>query len=87
MAPDDSVTRPSWLRLCADGAFAVVVPSALWRVLMIVWLVPGTAELRSFELAGNVALALGYGYVLVLSAILAPLALSAGGWVSMRVCS
>lgn len=58
--------RPSWLVLCAWGAFAAVVPSAVWRVAMIVGLVPGTASLRAFELAGNPAL--GYAYVFGLSA-------------------
>lgn len=58
---------PSWLRLCAYGAFAAVVPSALWRVFMIVGLVPGTAALREFELAGNPTL--GYTYVFGLSLV------------------
>ncbi|MEL4506316.1 hypothetical protein AAEX63_15630 [Luteococcus sp. H138] len=64
---DDSLIVPSWLRLCAYGAFAVVVPSALWRVLMIAGLVPGTASLRAFELAGNPVL--GYSYVIGLSVV------------------
>ncbi|MEL4356819.1 MULTISPECIES: hypothetical protein [unclassified Luteococcus] len=64
---DESLIVPSWLQLCAYGAFAVVVPSALWRVLMIVGLVPGTASLRTFELAGNPGL--GYAYVIGLSVV------------------
>ena len=51
--------------LAAWGAFLVTVPSALWRVLMIVGLVPGTQELREFEMAGDGVLA--YGYVFALS--------------------
>ncbi len=53
--------------MCAYGAFAAVIPSALWRVLMIVGLLPGTAELRDFELAGNPAL--GYAYVFGISLV------------------
>lgn len=53
--------------LTAWGAFLSVVPSALWRVLMIVGLVPGTASLREYELAGDPAL--GYGYVFALSLV------------------
>lgn len=42
-----------WALLAAWGAFLATVPSALWRVLMIVGLLPGTAKLREFELAGD----------------------------------
>lgn len=59
--------RSRWLRLAAWGAFVVTVPSALWRVLMIVGLMPGTADLRQFELAGNPTL--GYTYVFGLSIV------------------
>ncbi len=59
--------QPKWLHLVAWGAFLVTVPSALWRVLMIVGLMPGTAGLREFELADNAAL--GYAYVFGLSII------------------
>lgn len=64
---EESPITPSWLRLCAFGAFAAVIPSALWRVLMIIGLVPGTAALREFELAGNPTL--GYSYVFGLSLV------------------
>ena len=53
--------------MCAWGAFLVTVPSAVWRVLMILGLLPGTAELRAFELAENPAL--GYAYVVGLSVV------------------
>lgn len=58
---------PWWQQICAWAAFAVTVPSALWRVLMIVGLMPGTEELRGYELAGDPAL--GYGYVFGLSIV------------------
>ncbi len=45
----------------------MTVPSALWRVLMIVGLMPDTADLREFELAGNATL--GYTYVFGLSIV------------------
>lgn len=51
----------------AWGAFLVTVPSAVWRVLMIMGLMPGTTDLRQFELAGDAAFA--YGYVVTLSAV------------------
>ena len=53
--------------ISAWGAFLVTIPSAVWRVAMIVGLVPGTADFREFELAGNPAL--GYAYVVALSAV------------------
>lgn len=53
--------------LAAWGAFLATVPSAVWRVLMIVGLMPGTQELRQFEIAGDPALA--YGYVFALSVV------------------
>lgn len=56
-----------WTVLAAWGAYLVTVPSAVWRVLMIVGLVPGTTDLRQFELAGNAAFA--YGYVVTLSVV------------------
>lgn len=63
--------------LCAWAAFLVTIPSALWRVAMILGLIPGSAELRAFELAGDPAL--GYGYVITLSVVqLAAGALSIG---------
>ena len=67
MPSRESSLYPSWLRLCAYGAFVAVIPSALWRVFMIVGLLPGTAELREFELAGDPAL--GYAYVVGLSVV------------------
>lgn len=51
----------------AWGAFLATVPSAVWRVLMIVGLLPGTQELRQFELAGDASL--GYAYVFGLSIV------------------
>lgn len=42
-----------WAVFAAWGAFLSTVPSALWRILMIVGLLPGTAKLREFELAGD----------------------------------
>lgn len=59
------LNTPRWLHLAAWGAFVVTVPSARWRVLMIVGLMPGTADLREFELAGNA----GYTYVFGLSIV------------------
>jgi hypothetical protein len=56
-----------WTVLAAWGAFLVTVPSAVWRVLMIVGLMPGTKDLRQFELAGDASLA--YGYVATLSIV------------------
>lgn len=39
--------RPAlWARVAAWSAFACTVPSAIWRVLMIQGLLPGTAALR-----------------------------------------
>lgn len=67
MAVDHDVDRPSWVRLCAWVAFLSVVPSAVWRVLMILGLIPGSASLRAFELEGNPAL--GYSYVIGLSVV------------------
>lgn len=51
----------------AWAAVWCTVPSAVWRVAMIAGLVPGTADLRAFELAGNPAL--GYAYVIGLSVV------------------
>lgn len=51
--------------LAAWGAFLATVPSAVWRVLMIVGLMPGTQELRQVEIADEGVLA--YGYVFALS--------------------
>lgn len=59
--------HPRWLVRCAWAAFLVTVPSALWRVLMIVGLVPGTAAMRAFELGG--APLVGYAYVVGLSVV------------------
>jgi hypothetical protein len=58
---------PRWTVLVAWGAFLVTVPSAVWRVLMIVGLMPGTSDLRRFELAGDASLA--YSYVVTLSVV------------------
>ncbi len=56
-----------WAVLVAWSAFFATVPSAVWRVLMIVGLMPGTADLRQFELAGDASLA--YAYVFTLSIV------------------
>src|SRR5699024_3746080 len=37
---------PRWARLAAWGAFTCTVPSAIWRILMIEGLIPGTLDLR-----------------------------------------
>lgn len=58
-----------WTVWVAWGAFFSTIPSAVWRVLMIVGLMPGTQDLRQFELAGDAALGYGYGYVFALSII------------------
>lgn len=51
LKPSD--VQPAWSRppslmahIAAWGAFAVTVPSAVWRVLMIMGFLPGTADLR-----------------------------------------
>ena len=56
-----------WALVAAWAAFWVTVPSAVWRILMIVGLMPGTGDLRQFELADNAALA--YAYVFGLSIV------------------
>lgn len=53
--------------LVAWSAFLSTVPSAVWRLLMILGLMPGTADLRQFELAGDPFLA--YAYVFTLSIV------------------
>lgn len=58
---------PRWAVLAAYGALLSTVPSAVWRVLMIVGLMPGTGDLRQFELAGDATL--GYTYVIALSIV------------------
>lgn len=59
--------RRRWVGWAAWGAFAATVPSAVWRVLMIVGLMPGTADLRRYELADDPAV--GYAYVFGLSLV------------------
>lgn len=56
-----------WAELAAWGAFLATIPSAIWRVLMILGLLPGTEDLREFELAGDASLA--YAYVFSLSIV------------------
>lgn len=56
-----------WVVVAAWGAFLATVPSAVWRVLMIVGLMPGTEDLRTFELADDAVL--GYAYVFGLSIV------------------
>lgn len=62
-----SLKPQKWAVVAAWGAFATTVPSALWRVLMILGLMPGTTAVRQFELAGDAPLA--YGYVFALSIV------------------
>lgn len=62
-----SLKPQRWAVVAAWGAFAATVPSAVWRVLMILGLMPGTTALRQFELAGDASLA--YGYVFALSIV------------------
>ena len=63
----EPLERRRWVRRAAWGAFAATVPSAVWRVLMIVGLMPGAADLRRYELADDPAL--GYAYVFGLSVV------------------
>ena len=56
-----------WAVIAAWGAFLATVPSALWRILMILGLLPGTEQLRQFELGGDPAP--NYVYVYVLSVV------------------
>jgi hypothetical protein len=56
-----------WVVVAAWGALLSTVPSAVWRVLMIVGLMPGTGELRRYELVGNATT--GYVYVVALSIV------------------
>lgn len=47
VAQSDCSSPPSFMaQIAAWGAFASTVPSAVWRVLMIMGLLPGTADLR-----------------------------------------
>lgn len=56
--------RPSWLILCAWAAFLSVIPSAFWRVAMIMGWLPGTSEFREQELAPGAIGAYLYVYAL-----------------------
>ncbi|MBV1777691.1 hypothetical protein KRR55_01045 [Paeniglutamicibacter sp. ABSL32-1] len=56
-----------WAVIAAWGAFLATVPSALWRILMILGLLPGTEALRQFELAGDPVA--NYVYVFALSVV------------------
>ena len=58
--------RPSWLILCAWAAFLSVIPSALWRVAMIMGWLPGTSEFREQQLAPGAIGAYLYVYALSL---------------------
>lgn len=60
-APDGWQVGVAW------GAFLATVPSALWRVLMVVGWMPGTEDLRQSGLAGDTSL--GYTYVFALSIV------------------
>ena len=68
MTSEDAVPkRPGWLVLFAWGAFLCTVPSALWRVAMIMGWLPGTSDLRARELSSNAVD--GYLYVYALSIV------------------
>lgn len=62
-----SLKPQRWAQIAAWGAFLATIPSAMWRVLMILGLMPGTQDLRQFELAGDASL--GYAYVFALSIV------------------
>ena len=68
MTSEDAVPeRPGWLILSAWCAFLCTVPSAVWRVAMIMGWLPGTSELRDRELEqGTIS---GYLYVYALSIV------------------
>ena len=68
MTSEDAVPkRPGWLVLFTWGAFLCTVPSAVWRVAMIMGWLPGTSELRDRELEqGTIS---GYLYVYALSIV------------------
>lgn len=68
MTSEDAVPkRPGWLVLFTWGAFLCTVPSALWRVAMIMGWLPDTSELRARELGSNTVD--GYLYVYALSIV------------------
>ena len=68
MTSEDAVPeRPGWLILSAWCAFLCTVPSALWRVAMIMGWLPDTSELRSRELEQDAVN--GYLYVYALSIV------------------
>ena len=68
MTSEDAVPkRPGWLVLFTWGAFLCTLPSALWRVAMIMGWLPGTSELRARELGSNAVD--GYLYVYALSIV------------------
>lgn len=68
MTSEDAVPeRPGWLILSAWCAFLCTVPSAVWRVAMIMGWLPDTSELRNRELEqGTIS---GYLYVYALSIV------------------
>ena len=68
MTSEDAVPeRPGWLILSAWCAFLCTVPSAVWRVAMIMGWLPDTSELRDRELEqGTIS---GYLYVYALSIV------------------
>lgn len=67
MLANQKLIVPRWVEVAAWGTFIATVPSAVWRVLMILGLMPGTNALRQFELAGDASL--GYVYVFSLSIV------------------
>ena len=68
MTSEDAVPkRPGWLVLLTWGAFLCTLPSALWRVAMIMGWLPDTSELRARELGSNAVD--GYLYVYALSIV------------------
>jgi hypothetical protein len=69
--PADRLRRPPprWAVVTAWAAFACTVPSAVWRVLMVEGLVPGTAALRTAH-AGDHAYVWGLSLVQVTAGLL-----------------
>ena len=58
-----------WARAAAWGALACAVPSAVWRLLMIAGLLPGTGDLRLLY-ADHVGYVVGLSVAQVLAAVL-----------------
>ncbi|AKT51689.1 hypothetical protein [Arsenicicoccus sp. oral taxon 190] len=67
-----STARPpqAWARWAAWGAFLVTIPSAVWRLLMLYGVLPGTTDLRRLH-AGEEGYVWGLSIVQVLCGVLA----------------